>query len=63
MKKKPSPSDEIRVEQQVAKLKAENSKLIRKLEEAGVRAAFLNAIDAACKRSLELAQGGANEDD
>jgi pyrroline-5-carboxylate reductase len=36
---------------------------IRRLEEAGVRAAFLNAIDAACKRSLELAQGGANEDD
>ena len=35
---------------------------IRHLEEAGVRAAFLNAIDAACKRSLELAQGG-DEDD
>jgi pyrroline-5-carboxylate reductase len=31
---------------------------IRHLEEAGVRAAFLNAIDAARKRSLELAQGG-----
>lgn len=31
---------------------------IRHLEEAGVRAAFLNAIDAACRRSLELAQGG-----
>ncbi|MEO8476035.1 MAG: pyrroline-5-carboxylate reductase [Actinomycetota bacterium] len=31
---------------------------IRHLEEAGVRAAFLNAIDAACTRSLELAQGG-----
>jgi pyrroline-5-carboxylate reductase len=34
---------------------------IRHLEEAGVRAAFLNAIDAAKKRSEELAQGG--EDD
>ena len=31
---------------------------IRHLEEAGVRAAFLNAIDAACKRSEELARGG-----
>jgi pyrroline-5-carboxylate reductase len=31
---------------------------IRRLEEAGVRAAFLNAIDAAKKRSEELAQGG-----
>ena len=31
---------------------------IRRLEEAGVRAAFLNAIDAARNRSLELAQGG-----
>jgi pyrroline-5-carboxylate reductase len=31
---------------------------IRHLEEAGVRAAFLNAIDAARHRSLELAQGG-----
>jgi hypothetical protein len=28
------------------------------LEEAGVRAAFLNAIDAARKRSEELARGG-----
>ena len=35
---------------------------IRHLEEAGVRAAFLNAIDAARKRSEELAQGG-DEDD
>jgi pyrroline-5-carboxylate reductase len=35
---------------------------IRHLEEAGVRAAFLNAIDAARQRSLELAQGG-DEDD
>jgi len=35
---------------------------IRHLEEAGVRAAFLNAIDAACKRSLELAQGGDDDD-
>jgi pyrroline-5-carboxylate reductase len=35
---------------------------IRHLEEAGVRAAFLNAIDAARHRSLELAQGG-DEDD
>ena len=35
---------------------------IRHLEEAGVRAAFLNAIDAACRRSAELAQGG-DEDD
>ena len=31
---------------------------IRHLEEAGVRAAFLNAIDAARHRSAELAQGG-----
>jgi pyrroline-5-carboxylate reductase len=31
---------------------------IRHLEEAGVRAAFLNAIDAARIRSAELAQGG-----
>ena len=36
---------------------------IRHLEEAGVRAAFLNAIDAACKRSLELAQGGDDDDE
>jgi pyrroline-5-carboxylate reductase len=35
---------------------------IRHLEEAGVRAAFLNAIDAARDRSAELAQGG-DEDD
>ena len=35
---------------------------IRHLEEAGVRAAFLNAIDAARYRSAELAQGG-DEDD
>jgi pyrroline-5-carboxylate reductase len=31
---------------------------IRHLEEAGVRAAFLNAIYAACRRSAELAQVG-----
>jgi pyrroline-5-carboxylate reductase len=36
---------------------------IRHLEEAGVRAAFLNAIDAARHRSLELAQGGDDEND
>ncbi len=30
---------------------------IRHLEQAGVRAAFLNAIDAACSRSAELAMG------
>jgi len=30
---------------------------IRHLEQAGVRAAFLNAIDAACRRSAELARG------
>jgi pyrroline-5-carboxylate reductase len=36
---------------------------IRHLEEAGVRAAFLNAIDAACKRSAELAQGGDEDDE
>jgi pyrroline-5-carboxylate reductase len=30
---------------------------IRELEQAGVRAAFLNAIDAARKRSAELAKG------
>jgi pyrroline-5-carboxylate reductase len=35
---------------------------IRHLEQAGVRAAFLNAIDAACKRSEELAQGDPEED-
>jgi pyrroline-5-carboxylate reductase len=35
---------------------------IRHLEEAGVRAAFLNAIDAARHRSAELAQGGEEED-
>jgi pyrroline-5-carboxylate reductase len=35
---------------------------IRVLEETGVRAAFLNAIDAARNRSAELAQGG-DEDD
>jgi pyrroline-5-carboxylate reductase len=35
---------------------------IRVLEETGVRAAFLNAIDAACRRGAELAQGG-DEDD
>jgi pyrroline-5-carboxylate reductase len=34
---------------------------IRHLEEAGVRAAFLNAIDAACHRSAELARGGEEE--
>jgi pyrroline-5-carboxylate reductase len=36
---------------------------IRHLEEAGVRAAFLNAIDAARHRSAELAQGGEEEDE
>jgi pyrroline-5-carboxylate reductase len=36
---------------------------IRRLEEAGVRAAFLNAIDAARKRSLELAQGGDEDEE
>jgi pyrroline-5-carboxylate reductase len=36
---------------------------IRVLEEAGVRAAFLNAIDAACKRSAELAMGRDPEED
>jgi pyrroline-5-carboxylate reductase len=35
---------------------------IRHLEEAGVRAAFLNAIDAARHRSAELARGGEEED-
>jgi pyrroline-5-carboxylate reductase len=35
---------------------------IRHLEEAGVRAAFLNAIDAARHRSAELAQGGEDDD-
>jgi len=34
---------------------------IRHLEEAGVRAAFLNAIDAARHRSAELARGGEDE--
>jgi pyrroline-5-carboxylate reductase len=36
---------------------------VRHLEEAGVRAAFLNAIDAARKRSEELAQGGDDDND
>jgi pyrroline-5-carboxylate reductase len=36
---------------------------IRQLEQAGVRAAFLNAIDAACKRSAELAIGHEPEED
>jgi pyrroline-5-carboxylate reductase len=36
---------------------------IRHLEEAGVRAAFLNAIDAARNRSAELARGGENEEE
>jgi pyrroline-5-carboxylate reductase len=36
---------------------------IRHLEEAGVRAAFLNAIDAARHRSMELAQGGDGDED
>jgi pyrroline-5-carboxylate reductase len=36
---------------------------IRHLEEAGVRAAFLNAIDAARQRSAELARGGEEERD
>ena len=36
---------------------------IRILEEAGVRAAFLNAIDAACKRGQELAQGGDEDEE
>jgi pyrroline-5-carboxylate reductase len=35
---------------------------IRILEETGVRAAFLNAIDAARHRSAELAQGGDDEE-
>jgi pyrroline-5-carboxylate reductase len=35
---------------------------IRELEQAGVRAAFLNAIEAARKRSTELAKGGEGED-
>jgi pyrroline-5-carboxylate reductase len=36
---------------------------IRHLEEAGVRAAFLNAIDAARNRSAELAQGGDEDEE
>jgi pyrroline-5-carboxylate reductase len=36
---------------------------IRVLEETGVRAAFLNAIDAARRRSAELAQGGDEDED
>jgi pyrroline-5-carboxylate reductase len=36
---------------------------IRHLEQAGVRAAFLNAIDAACIRSAELAVGHDPEDE
>ena len=35
---------------------------IRHLEQAGVRAAFLNAIDAACQRSAELAIGHDTEE-
>jgi hypothetical protein len=33
------------------------------LEQAGVRAAFLNAIDAARQRSAELAMGGDPEEE
>jgi pyrroline-5-carboxylate reductase len=36
---------------------------IRHLEQAGVRAAFLNAIDAACRRSAELALGRDPDED
>jgi pyrroline-5-carboxylate reductase len=36
---------------------------IRHLEQAGVRAAFLNAIDAACRRSAELAIGHDPDED
>ena len=36
---------------------------IRHLEQAGVRAAFLNAIDAACRRSAELAIGHEPEEE
>jgi pyrroline-5-carboxylate reductase len=36
---------------------------IRVLEETGVRAAFLNAIDAARHRSAELAQGGDEDEE
>lgn len=36
---------------------------IRELEQAGIRAAFLNAIDAACKRSVELAKGAEAEEE
>jgi pyrroline-5-carboxylate reductase len=36
---------------------------IRHLEEAGVRAAFLNAIDAARQRSAELARGGDEDEE
>jgi pyrroline-5-carboxylate reductase len=36
---------------------------IRVLEETGVRAAFLNAIDAARHRSAELAQGGEEDEE
>jgi pyrroline-5-carboxylate reductase len=36
---------------------------IRELEIAGVRAAFLNAIDAARNRSAELARGGEDEEE
>ena len=36
---------------------------IRVLEETGVRAAFLNAIDAARRRSAEFAQGGDEDED
>jgi len=36
---------------------------IRHLEQAGVRAAFLNAIDAACRRSQELAIGHEPEEE
>lgn len=36
---------------------------VRELEQAGIRAAFLNAIDAACKRSAELAKGAEAEED
>jgi pyrroline-5-carboxylate reductase len=36
---------------------------IRELENAGIRAAFLNAIDAACNRSAALAKGAEAEEE
>jgi len=44
-------------------VRASKQAVYQGLEEAGVRAAFLNAIDAANKRSEELARGGDDDEE